>query len=65
MAGHSGPKIGNGEGYGSGTPPTTLRGSAVQGSDDFYVQKVERMDGDWDYERANITPGLVCEGDDD
>lgn len=65
MAAFTGRSIGNGEGYGSGAIPTTIRGKAVEGSDDFYVQKLDRMDRDHEYERANITPALCSDEDDD
>lgn len=53
-------KIGNGEGYGSGDLPTpSIRGVAVTGSDDFYVQKLNRMPGDSLFEAENgPTSGL-------
>ena len=44
--------IGKGEGYGSDTGPipTNIRGISVQGSNDFYVQKLDRHCGDSEYE---------------
>lgn len=65
MAGHTGPKIGNGESYGSGEMSTSIRGKDVEGGDDFYVQKLNRSDAEFDFERQTITPGLhlCCEED--
>lgn len=67
MAGHGTPgrKIGNGEGHGTGDLPTTIRGIAVQGSDDFYVQKLDRNPGDTEYEAMNGPMRGPCFPEDD
>ncbi len=50
----NGRMIGKGEGYGSDTGPipTSIRGISVQGSDDFYVQKLDRNCSDSELEWA-------------
>lgn len=41
-------KYGHGDGYGSGpTPNPKIRGKALAGGDDFYIQKVDRDTRDW------------------
>lgn len=59
-------RIGNGERYGSGdVPDPSIRGKRIDGSDDFYVQKLNRMPGDSEYEAMNgPTSGLFHPVDD-
>lgn len=62
-----GRKIGLGEGYGSDTGPipTSIRGIAVQGSDEFYVQKLDRNCADSEYEWENGGRKGLKQWDDD
>ena len=63
--GFKGRSIGNNEGLGTGDLPMPKGFSG--GSDDFYVQYINRTDGSYEYEAANgSTVGLhdCCEDDD-
>lgn len=43
--------VGLGEGYGdSEFPAPTIRGAAVQGGEDFYIQKLNRSEEEFDME---------------